>query len=78
MVNDLETVLARLTRSGSLTAQTRAELVELTRAHLTRVHALTEAQQAVLVRLAGRYDPRAAPRLWVRLVAQRRQQRISI
>jgi hypothetical protein len=78
MAEDLEAALTRLAATGALTPQVRRELVTLTQAHLARVHALTEEGQASLVELAGRYDPGAAPRLWVRLLQERWRRRIPV
>lgn len=78
MAEELEAALGRLAGSGALTPEVRSELINLTRSHLARVHALTEEGQAVLVELAGRYDPRAAPRLWLRLLKERWQRRMPV
>ena len=78
MAEELEAALGRLAGSGALTPEVRSELINLTRSHLARVHALTEEGQAVLVELAGRYDPRAAPQLWLRLLKERWQRRMPV
>jgi hypothetical protein len=77
MAEELEAALGKLAGSGALTPEVRSELINLTQSHLARVHALTEEGQAVLVELAGRYDPRAAPQLWLRLLKERWQRRLS-
>lgn len=78
MAEELETVMARLAARGALTPEVRTELVQLTQSHLARVHTLAEDMQALLVQLAGRYDPAAAPRLWLRLQKARWQRRVSV
>ncbi len=81
MVDDVEAALARLAARGALTGEVRSELVQLTQSHLTRLHALTEAFQSCLGRLAASYGLRPLPQLWLQLAAraQRRwQQRIPV
>jgi hypothetical protein len=72
-LHELDRTLARLAAAGQLTPVIRQEFVQFTRQHLIALGALTADMQAALVRLATRYDPLAAPGLWLRQIGQSRR-----